>query len=187
MRTMKPLDATGLKRLHRTWRRSTDQRISLLLDKVNGPYNVGAILRTAAALHIETIYAIGMEVGWTDVKVQKTAMGTHRFVETVNLEDAAAAVAAVREAGYRLVGLELVEGAQPLWAADLASDICIAVGHEDRGVSPAVLRECDEVGFIPQYGRVGSLNVATATSIACYEARRQAAVQAGTEVAGTEA
>ncbi len=48
------------------------------------------------------------------------------------------------------------------------------VGHEDRGCSPATLAACDVVAFLPQLGKVGSLNVATATSIACYEVRRRA-------------
>jgi tRNA (guanosine-2'-O-)-methyltransferase len=48
------------------------------------------------------------------------------------------------------------------------------VGHEDRGCSPTTLAACDAVAFIPLLGKVGSLNVATATGIACYELRRQA-------------
>jgi tRNA (guanosine-2'-O-)-methyltransferase len=52
------------------------------------------------------------------------------------------------------------------------------VGHEDRGVPAATLASCDEVAFIPQLGRIGSLNVATATAIALYEVRRRAWVAA---------
>ena len=52
--------------------------------------------------------------------------------------------------------------------------MCLVIGHEDRGLSKAALAECDSVVFLPQLGRIGSLNVATAASIAMYEARRQA-------------
>jgi len=58
--------------------------------------------------------------------------------------------------------------------ADLTGPTCLVIGHEDRGLSKAALAECDHVVYLPQLGRVGSLNVATATSIAIYEARRQA-------------
>jgi tRNA (guanosine-2'-O-)-methyltransferase len=51
--------------------------------------------------------------------------------------------------------------------------VCLAVGNEDRGLSQATLAACDVVAFLPQMGRVGSLNVATAASIAIYELRRQ--------------
>jgi tRNA (guanosine-2'-O-)-methyltransferase len=51
--------------------------------------------------------------------------------------------------------------------------VCLVVGHEDRGLSPETLAGCDAVTFIPQLGRIGSLNVATATAIALYELRRR--------------
>ena len=63
--------------------------------------------------------------------------------------------------------------------ADVAGEVGVGerdgiVGHEDRGLSAAVLAACDQVAFIPQLGRIGSLNVATATAIALYEVRRRA-------------
>ena len=51
--------------------------------------------------------------------------------------------------------------------------MALVVGHEDRGLSTTILESCEAVGFIPQLGRIGSLNVATAAAIAIYEARRQ--------------
>ncbi|MET0627834.1 MAG: TrmH family RNA methyltransferase, partial [Acidimicrobiia bacterium] len=57
---------------------------------------------------------------------------------------------------------------------ELGGDVCIVVGNESNGASAEVLAACDAVGFLPLLGRVGSLNVATATAVALYEARRQA-------------
>jgi tRNA (guanosine-2'-O-)-methyltransferase len=51
--------------------------------------------------------------------------------------------------------------------------VCLAVGHEDHGLSRAGLEACDHVAFLPMLGRVGSLNVATATALAIYEIRRR--------------
>ena len=72
-----------------------------------------------------------------------------------------------------MVAVELAERARPLHQVDLTGAVCLVVGHEERGITPAVLDAVDEVAFIPQLGRVGSLNVATAAAIALYEARRQ--------------
>ena len=171
---MKQLDGTGMKRLHRTWRRRTGGRLGLVLDDVEGPFNVGAIVRTAAALRADDLWLAGRTPGPQEVKVAKTALGTDRYLDLHRSEDGRRAVDAARAAGYRVVALELADRATPFHELELGEATCVVVGHEDRGLSPAVLGACDAVAFLPQLGRVGSLNVATAASIACYEVRRRA-------------
>ncbi|HEX6424999.1 MAG TPA: TrmH family RNA methyltransferase [Acidimicrobiales bacterium] len=167
------LDSTGLKRLHRAWRRRPAERVGLLLDNVQSPFNVGAILRTAAALRVDHLWLAGETASPTHAKTAKTALGTQRYLEWTWHDTAADAAGAARAAGYRVVGLELADDAAPLPEARLDGPVCLMVGHEDRGLPPASLALCDEVAFIPQLGRVGSLNVATATAIALYEVRRR--------------
>lgn len=168
------LGSTELKRLHRTWRRQAPGRVALLLDSVATPFNVGAILRTAAALRVEDVYVCGQTADEHASGTQKTALGSQRYLAFHRSETPAEAVAAVAAAGYRLVGIELAQGARPIHEVDLTGAVCLAVGHEDRGLSTAVADAADALAFIPQLGRIGSLNVATAASIALYEARRQA-------------
>ena len=52
-------------------------------------------------------------------------------------------------------------------------NVCLVVGNEDHGIAAAALEACDAVAFLPQLGRIGSLNVATAAGIALYEVRRR--------------
>ena len=167
------LGSTELKRLHRDWRRRTDARLGLLLDGVQNPFNVGSILRTAAAFSVDHLWLVGAPSP-SDAKVQKTALGSQRFCTWTMHETPTEAAAAARVDGYLVVGVELAEGAAPLHDLDLGGAVCLAVGHEDRGLSKELLASCDALGYIPQLGRIGSLNVATATAIACYEARRTA-------------
>ena len=75
---------------------------------------------------------------------------------------------------HQTVAIELTSDAVSLPELELENDVALVVGHEDRGVATATLAVCDAVGFIPQLGKVGSLNVATATAIAIYEVRRRA-------------
>lgn len=166
------LDSTGLKRLHRTWRRRTSDRVALVLDNVSSPFNVGAILRTAAALRVEHLWLAGDTAAPTNAKTAKTALGSDRYVDWSPCETVGAATAAARAAGFRVVGLELADDAVPLHELAPAPATCLVIGHEDRGLSPAALEACDAVAFVPLLGRIGSLNVATATSIALYELRR---------------
>ena len=170
---MKQLDGTGMKRLHREWRRRTDDRLAIVLDDVQGPFNLGAVIRTAAALRVEDVWLAGRTPEPDDAKVGKTALGTDRYLQFHRVDDGVVAAQAARAAGYRVVGIELADGAVPLHELLLGPATCVVVGHEDRGLTAATMAACDDVAFLPLLGRVGSLNVATAASIALFEARRQ--------------
>jgi tRNA (guanosine-2'-O-)-methyltransferase len=171
---VKQLDGTGMKRLHREWRRRTPGRLALVLDGLGTPANVGAIVRSAAAYRAEDLWLAGPTPDLGAAGVQRTALGTDRYVTARRAVDGAAAVDAARAQGYLVVGVELADGAVPLHELDLAPDVCLAVGHEDHGLSKAGLAACDHVAYLPMLGRVGSLNVATAAAIAMYEVRRRA-------------
>jgi tRNA (guanosine-2'-O-)-methyltransferase len=173
---VRQLGPTDQKRLHRAWQRRTDQRLALLLDNVQNPFNVGSIARTAAALRVEHLYLAGATTSPAHAKAGKTALGTERYLQWSEYTTAVEAVEAARADGFWLVGLELADGALPLHELVVPADrpLCLAVGHEDHGLGPAVLAAVDAVAYIPQLGRVGSLNVATATAIALYELRRRA-------------
>lgn len=170
---MTQLDGTGMKRLHRDWRRRTTGRAAVLLDGVQTPYNVGAIVRTAAAYRIEHLWLAGPTERISHPKVRKTALGTDRYVTWTHHDEPLDAVAEIGKQGYQLVAIELTDDAIPLHEVDLSTPSCLVLGHEDRGVSKEVLAVADKVAFIPQLGRVGSLNVASAAAIALYELRRQ--------------
>lgn len=170
---MQQLNGTGLKRLHRAWRRENERSLAVVLENVQSPFNVGSIVRTAAAMGADKLYLAG---GTPEVKssgVQKAAMGTDRYLDTEKFTTAVEAVKKAHADGYRVVALELADEAVPLFAADLSGDVCLLVGHEDRGVSAEALALCDVVAFAPQLGKVGSLNVASALAIGTYEVRRQ--------------
>ncbi len=167
------LGDTEIKRLHRHWRQQTSGRLALLLDSVQTPFNVGAIVRLAAAERAEHLYLAGATPTPDHAKSNKTSLGTQRYLPWSTHEASAEALAAARGDGYFLLGLELAEGSLPLHVVGLPADVCIVLGHEDRGLAPATLRHCDAVAFIPQLGRVGSLNVAHAAAIAVYEVRRR--------------
>jgi tRNA (guanosine-2'-O-)-methyltransferase len=170
---VKVLGPTDLKRLHRDWRRRTEGRISIVLDGVMTPVNVGSICRLAAAYGVDRMWLAGATPSVRHPGAQKTAMGTDRFVEIVADATSADAIAAERAEGRQIVGLELADGAVPITTAALIGDVCLVVGHEDHGLSPATLGACDLVAYLPLVGKVGSLNVATAAGIALYELRRR--------------
>ncbi|MGH3546049.1 MAG: TrmH family RNA methyltransferase [Mycobacteriales bacterium] len=170
---LRQLGGTDLKRLHRDWKRRPHPRLALLLDNVASPFNVGSIVRTAAAFAVDHMFVVGRGDELGNSKMSKLALGTERFLNWEYYPDVATALAAARAKEFNCVALELSAGAVPLHEVDLNRDVCLVVGHEDRGIAPAALASCDQAAFIPQLGKVGSLNVASATAIGCAEARRQ--------------
>jgi len=167
------LGMTEVKRLNRDWRRRTDARLSLLLDNVGQPFNVGSIIRSAAAFGVDRVWLCGSTAEPGHPSARKTALGTDRLVAFETVPTAAAAADAARGDGYRVVAIELAGEAVPLHEASLTGDICLAVGNEDHGCSAALLAAADLLAYIPQPGKVGSLNVAAATAVALAEVRRQ--------------
>jgi tRNA (guanosine-2'-O-)-methyltransferase len=167
------LRPTDVKRLNRSWRRLTRARLALLLDSVGQPFNLGSIIRTAAALGVEQIWLCGDSASPEHPSARKAALGTERLVSWEREQNAAAAAAAAAAAGLRVVAIELAEGAVPLHEAPLSGDVCLALGNEDHGCSAGLLAAAAAVAYIPQAGRVGSLNVAAAAAIVLAEARRR--------------
>lgn len=174
----RPLGPTDLKRLHRDWRRKVDVRLAMILDGVQNPYNLGSILRSAAAYRLERMWLVPPTSGMGHPKVAKTALGSDRLVTVDTLDEGtvgADAVALARDAGFTTVAIELTDAARPLFDIELGPAVCLILGHEERGVHRDTLAAADAVGFLPQLGKIGSLNVAQAATVALYEATRQAA------------
>jgi tRNA (guanosine-2'-O-)-methyltransferase len=176
------LGSTDLKRLHRDWRRRTRGAVALVLENVQSPFNVGAILRSAAAFRAEHVWLVGTTASPRNPKTQKTALGTDRYLTIHTTPTVQAAAAQITAAGYVLIGVELTDDAvalhelvstrlRALSDADPPA-LCLAFGNEEHGLSTACLDACDHVAYLPQLGKVGSLNVATAAAIALYEVRR---------------
>lgn len=171
--TARNLNPTEVKRLQREWRRRTGRPLGLILDDVQTPYNVGAILRTAAAYRVDHVWMAGASVTPEHDKARKTSLGTERLVGWSAVGTVEEAAGMARDAEMEVVGLELAHGAEALGRAGFDGGVCLVVGHEDRGLSKTALRVCDRFVYVATPGKVGSLNVATATAIALFELRRQ--------------
>ena len=171
--TARQLGMTEVKRLNRDWRRRTQARLGLLLDSVGQPFNVGSIIRTAAAFGVDQVWLCGDTAEPGHPSARKTALGTDRLLAFEHVPSAVAAAQEAQADGYRVIAIELAGDALPLHAAPLDGDICLAVGNEDHGCSAALLAAADLIAYIPQPGKVGSLNVAAAAAIAMAEVRRR--------------
>jgi 23S rRNA (guanosine2251-2'-O)-methyltransferase len=144
----------------------------LVLDQVQDPRNLGAILRTAEAFGVHGIVIPKHHaVGLTDATA-RTAMGALERVPVARATNLVAALEQIKESGTWVYGAAAREGVAP-WSADLRGPVCLVLGSEGEGLRPLVARACDAVVAIPMAGGAESLNVAAAAAVLCYEVARQ--------------
>jgi 23S rRNA (guanosine2251-2'-O)-methyltransferase len=144
----------------------------VMLDGIQDPYNLGAILRSAEVFgaHGAILQATG-QVGVTSMVARSSAGAVNRIpiARVESLEDTAVSL---MQRGVALVGASEKAPAE-LPACDLRRPACIVIGNEGTGMSEGVRSRCSEWVKIPQHGHVGSLNAAVAAGIFFYELRRQ--------------
>jgi 23S rRNA (guanosine2251-2'-O)-methyltransferase len=150
----------------------------LALDQIQDPRNFGALLRTADALGVHgVIVPKHHQVGLTEAAA-RTAMGAVEHVAVARETNLVTALEKLKQSGTWVYGSSLEGGVTP-WAADLAGPLCVVLGGEGQGLRPLVARACDALLTIPMRGRVGSLNVAAAGAVLCYDVVRQRAARRG--------
>ncbi len=139
----------------------------LLLDRLQDPRNVGAVLRTAEAVSAHgVVLPYRQRAGITPTVVHVSAGASeHLPVATMNL---AQAIERLKEAGIWVLGLDAGPEAQP-WDPSWAQEpLALVVGSEGEGLRSLVKAKCDVLLRLPMYGRVASLNAAVAASVALY-------------------
>lgn len=154
----------------------------LALDRVQDPRNFGALLRTAEVFGVHGVvvpkhHAVGLTAA-----AARVAMGAAEYVRVARETNLVNALERLKNSGVWIFGSTLGGGVAP-WAADLTGPVCLVLGSEGEGVRPLVARLCDVLVTIPMVGRVGSLNVASAGAILCYEVARQRATRLGVRTA----
>lgn len=155
--------------------RAAEQReppFLLLLDLVQDPRNVGALLRTAEAMGVHGVIIQerrGCEITPTVVTTSAGAAENLLVAQVTNLVEA---MRWLKQQDVWLVGLGLNPEAQPMDDLDLNMPLGLVVGNEGDGLRRLVRDRCDFLIKLPMHGQVQSLNAAVAGSLALYAARR---------------
>ncbi len=144
----------------------------LVLDSLEDPQNLGALLRSAEACGIHGVIFPTRHAAPLTPSAVKTSAGAVEHLLLVPVDDLPAALADLRTHGLRIVG---ADEAAPLSYrdADLRGPLALVVGSEGRGIGAAVHRRLDLEVRIPMRGRIGSLNAAVAGSVLLFEALTQ--------------
>ncbi|MEG0483035.1 MAG: 23S rRNA (guanosine(2251)-2'-O)-methyltransferase RlmB [Acinetobacter sp.] len=154
---------------------STHQPLLLALDHITDPHNLGACIRTAAAMGVEAVIVPRDRAATLTPTARKVAAGGAEKVKFIQVTNLARTLGQLKENyNVRVVGTMLDEKALPIQQFDFTgTPICIVMGAEDTGLRPITQSQCDQTVFIPMLGNLQSLNVSVATGMALYEACRQ--------------
>jgi 23S rRNA (guanosine2251-2'-O)-methyltransferase len=144
----------------------------LVLDGIEDPGNLGAILRSADAAGVHgVVIPKHRAVGLTPT-VAAASAGAIEHVAVAQVTNLSRAIEALKGAGVWVTGAD-AESAQTIYDAELIPPIALVVGGEGRGLSRLVRERCDRLVRIPMHGRTGSLNASVAAAILLFEVRRQ--------------
>ena len=147
------------------------KNLTVLVEAVNKPHNLSAILRTCDAAGV---YEANFICNNNEIKTfNSTAQGSQKWVNLNNHKTTTSAISELKKKGFKLYGTTLNGKSIDYRKFDYSENICFVLGAEKWGLSEELISKVDESIFIPMKGMVQSLNVSVATSILLFEAIRQ--------------
>jgi 23S rRNA (guanosine2251-2'-O)-methyltransferase len=147
-------------------------RLLFVLDGVQDPHNLGAVLRVAEAVDARVVLPERGSAPLSEA-VARSSAGAVQRVPVIRVGNLRRALDRLKEEGFLVVGLDS-EG-EDLYSVDLTGDLALVLGGEGHGMRRLVREGCDRVARLPMKGSLASLNVSTAAAAAGYEALRQRA------------
>ncbi|HAP32803.1 MAG TPA: RNA methyltransferase [Firmicutes bacterium] len=151
------------------WRRPNP--FLLVLDRLQDPGNLGAIVRTAAAAAVDGILLLSGTVDPTNPKALRASMGGFFYLPVISAGEFPYWLDIFAERGIRLVAAD-PRGEVPYYELDFSGPTALIIGNESRGVSASLLERAEDRAYIPLWGKVTSLNAAVAAALFIFERQR---------------
>jgi 23S rRNA (guanosine2251-2'-O)-methyltransferase len=144
----------------------------LVLDEIQDPHNVGAILRSAECSGVNGIILTKHQSATVTSTVTKTSAGATEHLKICQVNNLSQTIDELKEKGFWIVGSSL-ENAKNYTEVDYKIPIALIVGNEEKGIRKLTASKCDFLVKIPMSGKIQSLNVSVATGILLFEILRQ--------------
>ena len=148
-----------------------DSSVIVILDHLEDPHNLGAIVRTCEAAGVDGIIIPkdrSVEVNSTVMKTSAGALENMKIAKVTNLNQT---INKLKDKGYWIVGTDM-ENSTDYRKIDYTGKIALVIGNEGTGMSRQVRESCDFIASIPMYGKINSLNASVAAGIMIYEVIR---------------
>jgi len=144
----------------------------VLLDGIEDPHNLGAILRTCEGAGVGGVFIPEHRAAGVTPAVARTSAGAVEHLRIARVTNLVPLIKELQERGFQVIAIE--GGGSTIYSElDLSGPVALVFGSEGRGVRRLVRERCDQVVSIPMRGRINSLNVSVAAGVVLYEAVRQ--------------
>jgi tRNA (guanosine-2'-O-)-methyltransferase len=147
--------------------------ITLILENVNDPHNVSAVMRTADAIGVSEIFVLNNRIPLFEKWGKKSSSSAAKWLQVHQFDDTETCIKAVRARYDKIYTTHLSADAKGLWSLNLTERVALVFGNEHAGITEELLTHSDGNFIIPQVGMIQSLNISVACAICLYEAMRQ--------------
>jgi 23S rRNA (guanosine2251-2'-O)-methyltransferase len=149
-----------------------EKPVVVVLDGVEDPHNLGAVIRTAEACNVSGIVVPERHSAPLSTTVVKASAGASAYVPVVRVKNLVAGIDTLKERGLWVVGVDTA-GTQDWTEFDYKSPVALVLGGEHRGLRRLVREHCDVLVRLPMLGNIASLNISVAAGVVLYEILRQ--------------
>ena len=137
----------------------------LLLDSIQDPQNVGAILRSAECFGVDGVLLTTHQSSPITETVEKTSAGAINHLKIAKVTNLVQEIKFLKDNGFWIVGSTLGENSKDYTTLDYKMPIALILGNEEKGIRKLVADNCDFLVHIPMKGKIQSLNVSVATGV----------------------
>lgn len=169
---LSPVEIIPIDELLKNLEHRKDNHLLILLDGIQDPHNMGAIIRSAEVFNVQgVVTSIKGTCPITDTVVKSSA-GAVLHIPISREKNLSQSIIKLKEKNYWLYGASL-RAEKTLWEMDFKRKCAILIGNEERGIRPGLQSACDDLFKITQQGKTASLNASVATGIVLAETVRQ--------------
>jgi tRNA (guanosine-2'-O-)-methyltransferase len=150
--------------------------LTVILENVDDPHNIGAVLRSCDSVGIREIFVLYTRPGLQNHKLElgkRTSAGSRKWIDVYLYREVETCMEHVRRNYAHIYATHLAHDAKSLYELNLTDSVALLFGNEAEGLSDLALRHADGNFVIPQVGMAQSLNVSVACAVSLYEAYRQ--------------
>ena len=141
--------------------------VIIMLDHIEDPHNLGAIIRTVESAGIKSIVIPKDRAVDVNETVMKTSSGALNYVKIARVTNLVNTINLLKENGFFIYGAAM-DGID-YKKISYSNKVCLVIGNEGKGISPLVRKSCDEIISLPMNGQINSLNASVAASILIYD------------------